>query len=137
MAPPDEICCSYWEVFALALGSLIAMAATVPVLVALVQPMLDSVLAGKNLELMQLIVLGVIGLFALRSVAGHIAAYTTNWVGSKIAMDLRVEMFDKLLMLPVRYFAGPPNAAVAAVITSGVTRLAEAFTAVVTVLVKR
>ncbi len=126
----------YWEVFALALGSLIAMAATVPVLVALVQPMLDSVLAGKNLELMQLIVLGVIGLFALRSVAGHIAAYTTNWVGSKIAMDLRVEMFDKLLMLPVRYFAGPPTAAVAAVITSGVTRLAEAFTAVVTVLVK-
>ena len=120
----------------LALGSLVAMSATVPVLVALVQPMLDSVVAEKNLELMQLIVLAVIGLFAMRSVAGHIAAYTTNWVGSKMAMDMRVEMFDKLLMLPARYFAGRPDAAVFAVITSGATRLAEAFTAAVTVLVK-
>ena len=120
----------------LALGSLVAMSATAPVLVALVQPMLDSVVAEKNLELMQLIVLAVIGLFAMRSVAGHIAAYTTNWVGSKMAMDMRVEMFDKLLMLPARYFAGRPDAAVFAVITSGATRLAEAFTAAVTVLVK-
>lgn len=126
----------HWEVFVLALGSLVAMSATAPVLVALVQPMLDSVVAEKNLELMQLIVLAVIGLFAVRSVAGHIAAYTTNWVGSKMAMDMRVEMFDKLLMLPARYFAGRPDAAVFAVITSGATRLAEAFTAAVTVLVK-
>jgi len=43
--------------------------ALAPVLVALVQPMLDSVVAEKNLELMQLIVLAVIGLFAMRSVA--------------------------------------------------------------------
>jgi ATP-binding cassette, subfamily B, bacterial MsbA len=69
-------------------------------------------------------------------VAAHIAAYTTNWVGSKMAMDLRVEMFDKLLMLPARYFAGRPSAAVADVITSGATRLAEAFTAVVTVVAR-
>jgi subfamily B ATP-binding cassette protein MsbA len=126
----------HWEVFVLALGSLVAMSATVPVLVALAQPMLDSVVAEKNLELMQLIVLAVIGLFAMRGVAGHIAAYTTNWVGSKMAMDVRVEMFDKLLMLPARYLAGGPDAAVFTVITSGATRLAEAFTAVVTVLVK-
>jgi subfamily B ATP-binding cassette protein MsbA len=126
----------HWEVLVLALGSLVAMASTVPMLVALIQPVLDSVVAEKNLELMQVIVLAIIGLFAVRSVAGHIGAYAINWVGSRMAMDLRMDMFNKLLMLPASYYAARPNAAVFSVITSGATRVAEAFTALVTVLVK-
>lgn len=120
----------------LALGSLVVMSATVPMLVALIQPMLDSVIAEKNLELMQMILLAIVGLFAVRGVAGHISAYAINWIGSRMAMDLRVEMFDKLLMLPACCYAGRPNAAVFSLITSGATRFAEAFTAVVTLLAR-
>ena len=126
----------HWEVFVLALGSLAATSVTIPVLVALIQPMLDSVIAEKNLELMQLILLAIVGLFVVRSVAGHIGAYALNWVGSRIATDLRLEMFDKLMMLSANCYGARPNTAVFSLITSGATRFAEAFTAVVTVLVK-
>ena len=121
----------HWEVFVLALGSLAATSVTIPVLVALIQPMLDSVIAEKNLELMQLILLAIVGLFAVRSVAGHIGAYALNWVGSRIATDLRLEMFNKLMMLPANCYGARSNAAVFSLITSGATRFAEAFTAVV------
>src|SRR5215217_3235490 len=125
----------HWEVLVLGLGSLVAMSATVPMLVALIQPMLDSVVAEKNLELMQVILLAIIALFAVRSVAGHVAAYAINWVSSRMAIDLRVEMFGKLMLLPAYGEAGQ-NVAVVSVIASGATRLAEAFMAGVTVLVK-
>jgi subfamily B ATP-binding cassette protein MsbA len=126
----------HWEVLVLGLGSLVAMSATVPLLVALIQPMLDSVVAEKNLELMQVILLAIIALFAVRSVTGHLAAYAINWVSSRMAMDLRIEMFDKLMMLPPCQSAGRPDAAVFSLITSGATRCAEAFTALISVLVK-
>ena len=126
----------HWEVLVLGLGSLVAMSATVPMLVALIQPMLDSVVAEKNLELMQVILLAIIALFAVRSVAGHLAAYAINWVSSRMAMDLRVEMFDKLMLLPAYCDAAGPNVTVFSVIASSATRLAEAFMAGVTVLVK-
>ena len=80
----------------LGLGSLVAMSATVPMLVALIQPMLDSVVAEKNLELMQVILLAIIALFAVRSVTGHLAAYAINWVSSRMAMDLRSRLVTRV-----------------------------------------
>jgi len=52
---------------------MIATAATVPMLAALVQPTMDEVIANRNPELLQLVLLGIISLFAVRAVAGHLA----------------------------------------------------------------
>jgi subfamily B ATP-binding cassette protein MsbA len=132
----------YWDALILALTCMIAMAATVPMLAALVLSIMDGVIAGKNLELMQLILLGIIGLFTVRGLAGHIGAYTINWVGNKLVMDLRMEMFDKLLTLPARYYADYPDypdyseGSPVSVITSGTSQIAGTFTSLVTVVVK-
>src|SRR5687768_15056217 len=129
----------YWDALILALTCMIAMAATVPMLAALVLSIVDDVIAGKNPELMQLILLGIIGLFTVRGLAGHIGAYTINWVGNKLVMDLRVEMFDKLLTLPPHYCADYPDypeGSPVSGITSGASQIARTFTGLVTVLVK-
>lgn len=115
---------------------MIAMAATAPMLVALVQPMLDGAIAGKNLELMQLVLLGIISLFAVRGVAGHIGAYAVNWLGSKLVLDLQVEMFAKLLTLPAAYCASHESGSLVSGITSDTERVARAFTDVMTVMVR-
>ncbi len=61
------------------------MAATVPMLAALLRPMLDGAIADKNRELMQLVLMGLVTLFAVRGAAGHISTYAINWLGSKLA----------------------------------------------------
>jgi subfamily B ATP-binding cassette protein MsbA len=85
---------------------------------------------------MQLILLGIIGIFTVRGVAGHIGAYTINWVGNKLVMDLRMEMFDKLLALPGSYCDGHAEYNPVLGITSGTSQLARTFTGLVTVIVK-
>ncbi|WP_074796494.1 ABC transporter transmembrane domain-containing protein [Nitrosospira briensis] len=126
----------YWDALTVALTCMIAMAATMPMLAALVLSMVDGVITGKNLELMQLILLGIVGIFTVRGVAGHIGAYTINWVGNKLVMDLRMKMFDKLLALPGRYCDGHAEYNPVLGITSGTSQLARTFTGLVTVMVK-
>jgi subfamily B ATP-binding cassette protein MsbA len=126
----------YWDAVMLGIISMIAMAATAPMLVALVQPLLDGAIAGKNLELMQLVLLGIISLFAVRGVAGHIGAYAINWLGSKLSLDLQVEMFTKLMTLPAAYCASHESGSLVTGITSGTGEVARTFTDVMTVAVK-
>jgi subfamily B ATP-binding cassette protein MsbA len=126
----------YWDALTVALTCMIAMAATMPMLAALVLSMVDGVITGRNLELMQLILVGIIGIFTVRGVAGHIGAYTINWVGNKLVMDLRMKMFDKLLALPGPYFGDHPDDNPVFGITSGTSQLARTFTGLVTVMVK-
>ncbi|SDA11524.1 ATP-binding cassette, subfamily B, MsbA [Nitrosospira sp. Nsp18] len=126
----------YWDAVILGVISMIAMAASVPMLVALVQPMLDGAIAGKNLELMQLVLLGIISLFAVRAVAGHIGAYAVNGLGSKLVLDLQVEMFAKLLTLPAPYCASHESGSLVSGIASDTEQVARTFTDVITVAVK-
>ncbi|HEX7234525.1 MAG TPA: lipid ABC transporter permease/ATP-binding protein, partial [Nitrosospira sp.] len=79
----------YWHVLALATISMIATAASAPMLAALSVPALDGVLAGHDVETMQLVSLAIIVLFAARGMSGFIAAYSMGWLGNKLVQDLR------------------------------------------------
>jgi subfamily B ATP-binding cassette protein MsbA len=126
----------YWDALLLALVGMIAMSAGVPMLAALIQPLFDNVLAARNPELLQLILLGIIGLFVLRGLAGYIGVYTMNWVASKLAADLRDEMFDKLMMLPLSVHSNHPDGSHISKITSWSAQVGRAFVDVGTVAVK-
>ncbi|HEY6043684.1 MAG TPA: ABC transporter ATP-binding protein, partial [Nitrosospira sp.] len=125
-----------WEVLAFALAGLIVMAATVPMLAALLRPMLDGAITDKDQELMHLVLMGLVTLFAVRGAAGHISTYAINWLGSKLAADLRVDMFDKLLSLPGRYYASHSTGSLIFRIISDTGQVARTFIAVVTIMVR-
>jgi subfamily B ATP-binding cassette protein MsbA len=131
----------YWDALILATACMIATAATVPMLAALVQPTMDEVIANRNPELLQLVLLGIISLFAVRAVAGHLATYVLHWAGSKLVVDLLCEIFDKLLVLPHSYYESCPGSNHISVdhvsrITSDAPEVARAFVKVVTVMIK-
>ncbi|MDE2366308.1 MAG: ATP-binding cassette domain-containing protein, partial [Betaproteobacteria bacterium] len=125
-----------WEVLAFALAAMIVMAATVPLLAALLRPLLDGAITGKNQEPMQLVLMGIVALFAIRGVAGHLGTYAINWTGSKLATDLQVDMFDKLLSLPGPYHASHSARSLILKFTSDTGQIVRTFIAVVTILVK-
>ena len=126
----------YWEVLGIALAGMIVMAATIPTLAALMAPMVDGAFVNKDVEVMQLVLLAIVVLFIVRGGAGYAGTYAMSWIGSKLVMDLRAEMFNKLLILPARYYAGQFSESLVSNLTSEITQLVHAVTDVISVVVK-
>ena len=76
-------------------GALIG-AATEPLIPALMQPLLDSGFKAGTLPLW-LIPLAIIGLFAVRGLAGFVAQYGLSWAASRGMLLMRRAMFERVL----------------------------------------
>jgi subfamily B ATP-binding cassette protein MsbA len=77
------------------LGSLVG-AATEPLIPALMQPLLDKGFGTGRLPLWAIPV-ALIGLFALRGLAGFVAQYALSWSANHGVLALRAAMFGRLL----------------------------------------
>ena len=126
----------HWRAFAVSIAGMVVVAATEPALPALMKPMLDGSFVNKDPELMRLVPLSIVALFLLRGAAQYVAAYTINWVGNRVVMDLRDAMFRKLIALPTRYYHDHPAGNLISKLTYDVSQVTSAATNVVTVAVK-
>ena len=126
----------YWRVFAVSLISMIVVAATEPAFPALLKPMLDGSFVQKDMFLIKWVPLLLIGLFVVRGIASFISTYTINWVSSRVVMDLRQAMFNRLVDLPTRFFDHTSSGALIANVAFNVTQVTSAATSVITVLVR-
>ena len=81
---------------AAAIGGAVAMALTEPLIPAFMSQLLDKGFQSRQLSLW-LVPVAIIGLFALRSAAGFIAQYGLAWSANRAAMQLRTEMFGRLM----------------------------------------
>ena len=84
------------------LASLVG-AATEPLIPALMQPLLDQGFQGNRIPLWA-IPIALVGLFAVRGVAGFIAQYTLSWAAQTGVARLRQTMFDRLLAAGAELF---------------------------------
>ena len=126
----------YWQAFAVSVITLIVVAATEAALPALMKPLLDGTFVERDPVLIRLIPVLIVLLFVVRGVATFAGSYSSNWVGNKVVMDLRNEMFAKLLCLPNHYYADHPTGTLISKLTFDVTQVTSAATSVVTVAVK-
>ncbi len=126
----------YWQAFAVSVITLIVVAATEAALPAMMKPLLDGTFVERDPVLIRLIPVLIILLFVVRGVATFAGSYTSNWVGNKLVMDLRNEMFGKLLHLPNHYYADHPTGNLISKLTYDVTQVTTAATSVVTVAIK-
>jgi subfamily B ATP-binding cassette protein MsbA len=86
-----------------ALASVVA-AATEPAIPALMQPLLDQGFGGGKLPLW-LVPLAIIGLFALRGLAGFVATFGLAWAAQHAVLSLRRDMFEHLMRAPAALFS--------------------------------
>ncbi|HVS26946.1 MAG TPA: lipid A export permease/ATP-binding protein MsbA [Burkholderiales bacterium] len=126
----------YWQAFAVSVLTLIVVAVTEAALPALMKPLLDGTFVERDPVLIRLVPALIILLFLVRGVATFAGSYTSNWVGNKVVMDLRNEMFRKLLHLPNPYYADHPTGTLISKLTFDVIQVTTAATSVVTVAVK-
>lgn len=125
----------YWRVFAVAMVTMAATAATEPLLPALMKPLLDSNF-GKAAGMSWLVPATVIGIFVLRGGLGFVADYALAWVSNKVVMDLRAAMFGRLVCLPTHFFDDQSSGALMSKVAYDVTGVTAAATTVLTTLVK-
>jgi len=126
----------YWRVFAAAIAGMVVVAATEPALPALLKPMLDGSFVHRDETMIRLIPLAIIGVFVIRGVASYVGDYAIHWVGNKVVMDLREEMFDRLLLLPTGFYDEQASGVLLSRVTYDANQVTSAATHVLTVAVK-
>ncbi len=126
----------YWRAFAISIVGMAAAAATEPLVPALLKPMLDGTFVYKDDTVIRLAPFFIVAIFLVRGLATFISTYAINWVGNKVVMDLRDEMFGKLLTLPTRYYDDHATGKLLSKLTFDVTQVTAAATTVVTITVR-
>jgi len=126
----------YWKAFAVSIIGMAIAAATEPLLPALLKPFLDGTFVQKDNVVMMWAPIFILVIFFVRGLVGFIGSYAINWVGNKVVMDLRAEMFAKLLSLPTRYYDDHATGTLISKLTYDVTNVTAAATSVVTVTIR-
>jgi subfamily B ATP-binding cassette protein MsbA len=126
----------YWRTFAISILGMAITAATEPLLPALLKPMLDGTFVNKDDTVIKLAPLLILVIFFVRGIASFIGTYAIGWVGNKVVLDLRKEMFNKLLTLPTRFYDDHATGNLISILAFNVTLVTNAATNVVTVSVR-
>jgi ATP-binding cassette, subfamily B, bacterial MsbA len=126
----------YWRVFALSILGMAVTAATEPLLPALLKPMLDGTFVHKDDTIIRWTPIFILVIFFVRGVSGFFGSYAIHWVGNKVVMDLRAEMFSKLLSLPTRFYDDHATGSLISKLTYDVTQVTAAATSVVTITIR-
>ena len=126
----------YWHAFAISILGMAVAAATEPLLPAMLKPFLDGTFVHKDDAVMRWAPAIILAIFFVRGLAGFFGSYAIHWVGNKLVMDLRAEMFAKLLSLPTRYYDDHATGAMISKLTYDVTNVSAAATTVVTITVR-
>lgn len=126
----------YWRAFTASIVGTAVVAATEPLVAALMKPMLDGTFVNKDQTMIRMVPAIILVIFLVRGIGSFISTYAINWVGNKLVMDLRNEMFRKLLTLPTRFYDDHATGNLISKLTFDVTQVTSAATVVVTVAVR-
>ena len=84
--------------------SLISAAALSLVFPAVIQQVVDSVFRDADLALLDTITLALLAVFAFRSLASLVQSYQMGYVGERIVVEMRCQLYAHLQSLSLRYY---------------------------------
>ena len=126
----------YRKVFGIAILGMAATAMTEPLFPALMKRLLDAGFVASNSGELYLLPLAMVAIFVVRGILTYLTSYSLAWVTNRLVMDLRQQMFGRLLGLPTRYFDDQSAGALISKVTYDVGNVTAAATTVLTVLVR-
>ncbi len=126
----------YWRRFLIAVVGMTVAALTQPALAALMKPLLDGTFVEKDPFWMKLAPLLIVALMLIHGIGTFISVYGSNWLGNKVVLDLREQMFRRLLALPTRFFESTASGTLISRFTFDATQVALGTSSVATVVIK-
>lgn len=94
----------YWFRAIVAVLITIPVGAMDAVIASALRPYMDVVLVEKSMQATTYIPLLIILFAVLQSGFNYTATYLNTWVGRKIANDVKIDLFDKLMHLDAKFF---------------------------------
>ncbi len=86
---------------AMSAGTLLDQAAPL-----IVQHIIDDVLIAKKMEVLNFLLLGILGIGVGRCIFQYTKEYACDFAGSKIASEIRINLFQKIQSLSANFFDG-------------------------------
>lgn len=126
----------YRHVFVVAILGAILVALTEAALPAIMKPLFDGVFVERDAAAIRWMPLIIIGLFVVRGLAEYAASYCMAWVSNRLVMDLRTQMFARLLELPTPYYDDQASGNLISKLTFDVTQVTSAATSVLVAIFK-
>ncbi len=126
----------YKWAFLLAVIGMAVLALTATGFAALMKPLMDEGFVNKDMAAIRRIPVLLVGLFVLRGVASFFATYMLTWVGRKVTLDLRNEMFAHLMDLPSTFYDANSSGGLVARLIFDVEQISRAVTQAVLVLIR-
>lgn len=68
------------------------------------KPFMDNVMIEKSIETASYVPLIIIGFTFIQAIFGYAAGYLNSWVGTKISIGLKQDMFEKLVHYESKFF---------------------------------
>ena len=127
----------HWRVFALGVVAMMLTGSTETALPAIMQHLLDDGFGGKgNPQLMWTAPLMSIGLFVGRGMFTFTMNYAMNEVSNSVLYDLRKQMFDRLVQMPVSYFSTHSAGTIIARLVNDVQNVTQSLASVLVIMVR-
>lgn len=126
----------YWKAIVAAVIAMAIYAATDTGFAALMKPMIDGSFVDRDPHIVALIPFLLILLFLLRGSSGFVSGYCMAWIGRKVIRDMRKQMFDHLMRLPVAFYDNNSSGKLISKFTFDVEQVYQASTSSVTILIR-
>ena len=126
----------HWILLVFAIFAMVLQAGAEPAFAALLKPLIDGSFVEQDPVIQKWAPILIIVIFAARGFGAFFSTYFMTKVGRYVIRDMREEMFEKFLRLPVRYYDQTSSGELLAKIIYNVEQVASAATSVLTTLVR-
>ena len=126
----------YWKKFSISLVAMAIAAATEPAFAKLMKPLIDKGFTDQDKTAMILTPLAVMIIFFIRGGASYVNETTSTWLSGTVVEQMRQQMFNKLLRMPVAYYDNHNSGRMISRILFDVTQITDAGFNIITVTVK-
>ena len=126
----------HWGIFAISIIGMILVAGTDTAIAAYMKPLMDDGFVDRDIEKIRQLPLILVGIFIVRVFAMFISMYCISWVGRKVIMVLRGQMFHKILLLPKDFYDNATSGEIISKFTFDVEQVANAATKAITIIVR-
>ncbi len=123
--------------FAVAIIGMLGYAAIDIYFLKQLQPLIDEGLTGKNANFMKWAPIFIVVAFIVRGIAHFVANYCLAWVGNNVVADLRQQLFQHIMTMPVAFHDKQSTGALISKITFDTEQVLNSVSKSILVLVQQ
>ncbi|MEE9304274.1 MAG: lipid A export permease/ATP-binding protein MsbA [Thiotrichaceae bacterium] len=120
------------------LGTLatVILAITQPAIAAMMKPLLDGAFVEKDPSFIFWMPIILVALFTTRGLTSFVSSMAFAWISSKVVMDLRMQMFRRIVNQKTTYFDNNAVGRIISKFTNDVSQVTDSATTVLVTLVR-